>query len=161
MFGRDALSDAIALLGDLNLSPAFTLTADQKTKLQAIRDDFKKEQDKWAKDHEADIKDIEQQMADLRESGGNREDIQKIMQARQKLQETAPKGDEFVKQIKALLTEEQLKLVTAKQAELTQQRKDMQRRFGPGGPGGGPGGGGPGGGPRGGPRGGDQGGGAQ
>lgn len=141
MMGQNALSETMRIVAELNLTPDFTLTVEQKQKIQAIRDEFKKQQQKWQQDHAAEIKDIQKQMADAQENGGGPEDMQKIAQASRKLQESAPKGDEFVKQIKAVLTTDQLDQVEAKQDELAKQReKMMKERFGPGGgPGGGPG----------------------
>jgi len=140
-FAPDPLAQTISMLGDLNLSTTFTLTNDQKEKIQAIRDEYKKKQDAWRTEHEADLKKIQDQFAALRAAGqaeGNREKIQEIMQTRQALQETAPKGDEAAASIKALLTTEQLKAYDAKQAENEKNRAAIRERFG-GGAGGAPG----------------------
>src|SRR5437762_359768 len=41
VMNRDSLSPLVMTLGELNLGPDFTLTAEQKQKIQTIRDDFK------------------------------------------------------------------------------------------------------------------------
>lgn len=146
IFGQqDSLMELVDVLGDLNLAPGFTLTEDQKTKIQAIRDQFKTDREKWRKDHEADLKKIQDAFAEMREAGGrpDRQKMQDLGKQRQDLQATAPKGDEAAKQIKAILTEDQAKKLegrqTERKAEQERLRKEMQERFG--GQGGGPGGG--------------------
>lgn len=158
--GRDPLDEIIAILGEANLAPDFNLSTDQKQQIQAVRDDFKKQMDKWKAEHETDIKKLQDQMAQLRNAGGgpggaggqgnNRAQFQEVAQARQELQATAPKSDEAVVQIKAILSTEQLKRFEAKQAErqaeIEKLRQEMGNRFGGGaGPGGGFNGGGRGG----------------
>jgi hypothetical protein len=162
MMARDPIEELIAVLGELNLSPDFTLTADQKTKVQSVRDDFKKQTDEWRKAHADEIKKLQDEAAELRGGGGfggggggqggaNREKMREIFQARQQLMESAPKSDEAVAEIKGILTTDQLKkldaAVAAKQAEMEKMREEMRGRFGPGGGGGrgGPGRGGAGG----------------
>jgi hypothetical protein len=159
---RDPLDELLALLGDLNLAPDFTLSTDQKAKIQTIRNDFKKLQDTWRTDHEADLKKIQDEMAALRGAGGggggggaggaqvSPEKMQEIFAARQELMDSAPKSDEAVIEIKGLLATEQLKKLDVREAErkaeIEKARQDMQNRGGFGGPGGGGGRGGRGGG---------------
>src|SRR5689334_10678569 len=68
MMGRRPFDEALAALGDLNLSPDFTLTPEQKTKVQSVRDDFKKAQEKWRTDHADEIKKLDDQIAEIRET---------------------------------------------------------------------------------------------
>jgi hypothetical protein len=152
---RDPLDELLALLGDLNLAPDFTLAADQKSKIQVIRDGFKKTQDEWRSAHADELKKMQEDMAQLRGGGQgagggqaqppDREKMQELFQARQELMQSAPKSDEAAVEIKGLLTTEQLKKLevrqTERQAEMERMRNEMPRRFGPGG---GAGGNGPG-----------------
>ncbi|HSI32841.1 MAG: hypothetical protein ACAI43_25755, partial [Phycisphaerae bacterium] len=129
---RDALRDVLSVIGDLNLTPTFTLTQDQKDKIQAIRDDFKKAQEKWDADNKAKIDELRNGNADNR-----REQYRTLY-------ETRPKSDEVIKQIIAVLTGDQAKAVATKQAEKTaddeRRRTELMQRFGGGNFGGGGGG---------------------
>ncbi len=135
MFGRDALTETVSTLGDLNLSPTFELSKDQKEKIQAIRDDFKKQQEKWRTDHADDLKKLQEQMGELRNGGGqpSREKFQEIGKARQDLYATAPKSDEAAKAIQAILSPEQAKALETKETEVAKARQDAQQQFGGGG----------------------------
>lgn len=154
---RDPLAQLMAALGDVNLETDFTLTPEQKEKIQAIVADFKKQMDKWRTEHEADLKKIQDDFAALRNGGrqggnngggnaggNNRQQFQQVVQARQALMDTAPKADEAIAQIKGLLTTEQLKKLQTKiderQAEAAQARQQFQGAFGGGNAGGGRGG---------------------
>ncbi len=139
---RDPLTSLMTALGDVNLETDFTLTPEQKEKIQIIVTDFKKSTDKWKTDHEAELKKIQDDFAALRNNGGgrqaggnnaagggnNRAQFQQVIQARQALMDTAPKADEAIAQIKGLLTTEQLKKLQTKidelQAEATAARQN-------------------------------------
>jgi hypothetical protein len=166
MGAEDPLSQLVANLGEASLDPAFTLTAEQKTKIQAVRDDFKKQIEKWRTDQADTMKKIREQIAGMFGGGGrggfggNPQAWQDVMKAGQDLMATIPSSDEAVKQIEAALTAEQLKVVqvkaAARQAEIQKRQQEMQEMFGgfgggrfgggrggrPGGDGGGPDGGG-------------------
>jgi hypothetical protein len=164
---RDPIDELIMIIGDLNMKPDFTLSADQKTKIQASRDALKKQRDKWQADHEADFNHFQEEMSELRNSNNpqeTREKMQEIMTARMEVMESAPKSDETVVEIKGLLTNDQLKMLDSRleerKAEQQKAREQMMERMRNGGPGGGFGGGGPNGG-QGGPGGGGQGGGGR
>jgi len=121
LFGqRDALHDVLAILGDLNLSPTFTLTQDQKDKIQVVRDDFKKQTDKWDTDHAAELKKIRDGFAEARgqggQGGGNREKFQELSKQMTDLNASKPKADDAVKAIIAILTGDQAKSLATAQA---------------------------------------------
>jgi hypothetical protein len=134
MFGGDELTPVIMTLADLNIRPTFTLSDDQKQKIQAIRDDFKQNMEKWRTDHADELKaldDQQKEMFDNMQNGGG-PDPQAMMEnanQRQQLMETAPKGDEHAKQVKALLTPEQLKQLETRQAEQEKEREEMMKRM--------------------------------
>lgn len=151
VFGRDALREFIIVLADVNLAPDFSLSKEQKDQIQAIRDAYRKQQEKWRSDHEADIQKLRERFRDaMRQGGGGRDAFAELNKAREELMATAPKADDAIKQIKAVLTEDQLKRVETRQAELRAEaermREQMRERFNRGG---GQGGGGAGGGARG------------
>jgi hypothetical protein len=164
---QDPLDEIIQLLGELNLAPDFTLSAEQKQTIQTARDEFKKQMDQWRADHAEELKKLEDEMAQARAAiaqnaaagqPNTRQNLQQVAQARQELNDTAPRADETIVQIKGALTTEQLKKLQAKEADrqaenekLRQQIMQQQPRFGRGGGFGGGGGsgagaGGPGGG---------------
>src|SRR5437016_5125657 len=63
--GPDPLVQYLSMLDELNQKPQFNLTAEQKQKIQAARDDFKVKQDKWRADHAEQIKQIQELSAAL------------------------------------------------------------------------------------------------
>lgn len=67
---RDAVADFIATLGEINLSPEFSLTPEQKSKIKTARDAFKEEQAKWQVDHADDLRKIQDQMMAMFSGGG-------------------------------------------------------------------------------------------
>src|SRR5262249_45826345 len=124
----DPLLPTLNQIGLLNLSPTFTLTADQKAKIQAIRDDYQKQVDKWKSDHDADIKKINDEMTQARQNaggggaggaggGGGGANFRTIMQERQTLVASAPKADDAIKAIRAVLDETEQKALDKAEAD--------------------------------------------
>jgi Spy/CpxP family protein refolding chaperone len=132
-FGRNALTELVSALGELNLSPDFSLSSDQKSKIQSIRDDFKKQSDQWRADHAADLKKLQDQRAELRNAGPDAQDKrQELTQASQQLYASAPSGDEAAKLIQAVLTADQGQKLADEQAKIAKERQDAAARFGGG-----------------------------
>lgn len=136
------LDPFVNALADLNLSPEFNLSTEQEQKIATIRTEFKKASDTWRTDHRDQIDDLQADFREMRRGGGNEEEMRKLMDEARDLMLSAPSGDEEVKQVRAILTEDQVKQVDAK---LEQQRAENERRRGEFGGGFGGGGGGPGG----------------
>ncbi len=117
--GRQAYDEILLLLGNLNLGTQFTLTAEQKERLTAIRDGVQQAEEKWRKDHEEDFKKLDEESRQA--TGADRATAgqvwREISAKRAALMQTAPKADDSVAQIKLLLTEDQRKTVEAKLAE--------------------------------------------
>jgi hypothetical protein len=141
---QDPFVETITALGDLNLRPDFNLTAEQKTKLQAVRDEVKAAEDKWRTDHAAELKKIQDDMAAARQAQ-DQEKMREIGTARRELMQGMPKTDDAAQKVKALLTADQAKALETRIAE---RQEEMRARMGGmmGGRGGRPGGGGGGGG---------------
>ncbi|MDB5331576.1 MAG: hypothetical protein JWP03_2727 [Phycisphaerales bacterium] len=132
-FGRNAVNELVSALGELNLSPDFALSQDQKSKIQSIREDFKKQSDQWRTDHAADLKKLQDQFAELRNAGADAQDKrQELDKSRQALMASAPNADEAAKQIQAVLTSDQVQKLTDEQAKLAKERQDAAARFGGG-----------------------------
>ena len=126
-------TQTLVALGDLNLRPEFTLTKEQKEKLQAIRDEVKKGEDQWRADHAVDIRKLQDDMQAARQA----QDQAKIGELRPKMMElmqTMPKTDEAVAKVKALLSEDQVK---ALETRITERQEEMRSGLGAMGPGGG------------------------
>jgi hypothetical protein len=134
MMQQDPFQQTIAALGDLNLRPDFNLSKEQKEKLQAVRDDVKKAEDKWRTDHAADLKKIQEEAQAAR---GDQDKMTEVMTKRRELMQTQPKADDAAKQVKALLTEDQAK---ALEKRITERQEEMRARMGGMGFGGGRGG---------------------
>ncbi len=147
MLPPNALDDVVGVVAELNLHPGFTLSEDQKTKIQAIRDALKKAQDKWREDNAAELKQIQDTMTSLREQGpdADREAFRDVMMQNMELMQTAPNGNDEAEQVKAVLTSEQAKVLAEKEKEIDAERQKMWQQMGGGGRGPGGGGGGPGG----------------
>jgi Spy/CpxP family protein refolding chaperone len=111
-----AFAQLVSALGECNLAPDFTLTADQKQALKSIRDDVKAAQDKWRTDHAADITKLQADMQAARGGGGG--DMQAVMQKMTELRNTRPSTVDAQAAIKKLLTADQAKAVDAKVEEL-------------------------------------------
>jgi Spy/CpxP family protein refolding chaperone len=136
------LTNALEVLGDLNLSPDFSLDKEQKTKIKAVREEYTKAMEKWRTDNEEKLTKIREEM---RGTQGDRDAMQAIMTKQRELYATAPKADEPINQVKAALTAEQKATFEKALAE----RAERRGAGGPGGPGGrGQGAGGEGGGRR-------------
>ena len=131
MMQQDPFQQAIAALGDLNLRPDFNLSKEQKEKLQAVRDDVKKAEDKWRTDHADDLKKIQEEAQAAR---GDQDKMREVMTKRRELMQTQPKSDDAAKQVKALLTEDQAK---ALEKRITERQEEMRARMGGMGMGGG------------------------
>ena len=112
-FGRGELAATLAILSELNFTPDFTLTKEQKEKIQAIREPYRAKLDAWVAEHDADFRTLQnrrQEMAGLhRDDPATGAKLQEFAKAQQDLFALAPKDDDIVKQIKAVLTEDQLK----------------------------------------------------
>lgn len=145
MFGmqQDPFQTALSALGDVNLRPDFTLTAEQKEKVQAIRNDVKAAEDKWRTDHAADLKKIQDDAQAARDAQ-DMEKMREIMTARRDLMQTMPKTDDAAQKLKAVLTPDQAK---ALETRITERQDEARARMGgmfggrggrgPGGPAGG------------------------
>jgi hypothetical protein len=125
LFAGNQLEPYIAALADVNLSPEFNLSVEQKRKIAAIRQDFRKSYETWQKDHSDQMDDLVADWRDMRNggagAGGGRRDMERmreLMLEAQDLNMSAPSGEEAVDLIKAVLTEEQLNQVNARQEQL-------------------------------------------
>jgi hypothetical protein len=134
MMNRDMLAPLVMMLGELNLSPDFNLSGEQKQKIQSIRDDFKGATEAFKKDHADELKQLDDQQKELMDGfqNGNIPDpgaMMELMEQRRALMQNAPDGGEHATQIKALLTPDQTKKLEEKEAVAAKEREEMQARF--------------------------------
>jgi len=109
---RNLVTEFTSTLGELNLSPDFNLSREQKQKIQAARDDFKAQQIKWRTDHADDLRKLQEQMMAMFARGGGGgpagpEQFQKLNNARQELMATSPDSAAAAERMVALLTDQQ------------------------------------------------------
>ncbi|CAN5577606.1 hypothetical protein BH09PLA1_BH09PLA1_14290 [soil metagenome] len=135
MMMGDALERFINMLGMVNLQSDFSLSADQKTKIQAIRDDFKQQTEKWKSEHADELKQMDEQQEELMTNlqNGNPPDPNQMMemeQARHELMQTAPNGEDQVEQIKALFTPEQAKTFDEQRERIEKERQAQFQKMG-------------------------------
>jgi hypothetical protein len=134
MMNRDLLAPVVMMLGELNLSPDFNLSGEQKQKIQSIRDDFKSANEAFKKDHADELKQLDDQQKELMDGfqNGNIPDpgaMMELMEQRRAVMQNAPDGAEHASQIKALLTPDQVKKLEEKEAAMAKEREEMQARF--------------------------------
>ncbi|HEV8608434.1 MAG TPA: hypothetical protein VGQ99_24085 [Tepidisphaeraceae bacterium] len=113
---RDAFVEALAALGDLALTPDFTITNEQKESIQSLRVDHKMATDKWRGDHHDDIQKLTDE-AQAAGDAGDREKMRDIFQKRRTLMQSGPKPEDAVKKLVGLLNEEQRKRLDERLAQ--------------------------------------------
>ena len=128
---RDALSEAVAALGELNLSPSFNLTKEQKEKIQGIRDSAKQARDKWTAEHQEQINKIGEEFRAALQ-GQERDKLREIGQQRQDLMSSAPKTEDAAAQLQAVLSDDQKKQLDEQIAKRQQEMQNAAGRFGGG-----------------------------
>jgi hypothetical protein len=105
-FQRDPFQDALNALGDLALTPGFTITNEQKESIQSLKFDQKLAMDKWKGEHADDLQKLQEERQAAIDSG-NREKLQDIRQKSESLRKNSPKPEDAVKKLMGLLNEEQ------------------------------------------------------
>jgi len=113
---RDPFVDALNALGDLALTPDFTITTEQKENIQSLRLDQKLATDKWRGDHADDLIKFTEQSQAARDAG-DMEKFRDIMQKRRNLMQSGPKPEDAVKKLNGLLNEEQRKRLEERMAQ--------------------------------------------
>ena len=126
--GGNAFTQYVAALADCNLSPDFTLTADEKTKIQGVRDDFKKAEDDF---QTANKDDLDKARQAFRDANGDQDAMATARTNLQAIMAKGPKAEDYVAKVKALLTPDQSDAVDKKVKELAPPARG--NRGGPGG----------------------------
>lgn len=103
---RDPFTDALNALGDLALTPNFTITNEQKESIQSLRVDHKLAYDKFRGDHADELMKLTDEAQAARD-GGNIEKFRDILQKRRNVMNSGPKPEDAVKKLMGLLNEEQ------------------------------------------------------
>jgi hypothetical protein len=130
---RNVLDPFVALLGDLNLSPTFNLTVEQKQKIADLRATHARFVDLWRRTNAADLADLQFELRELSGFGAFRggftngpvgdggEDASRDSDKRRALFDTirqfvasAPSGETQVQAIRDLLTPSQLEQLNAR-----------------------------------------------
>jgi len=132
---NDPFAELVRLLEELNLTPHFNLSMEQKDQIQAIREGVRQAQERWRKEHEAEYRELDEEARRLGQAGGR--DVKawrEWAQKRRTIDQTAPRSDDAVKQLMLVLTEEQRQIVETrkaeKQAAAEQERRRMMERWG-------------------------------
>lgn len=124
---RELNMNSDPLASTLPLVNSLSLNAEQKQKVQAVSTAFKTTYAKWQKDNETELNKLREEFRAAAQSASP-EKIRELMQKRQDIQATAPKADDAIAQIKAILTPDQLK--TFEQRLATRQTQpDVMRRL--------------------------------
>lgn len=125
---RDGLGETLALIGEASLRPDFNLSDEQRTKIQAIREEVKAARAKWQQEHAEALKKLSEASRTLRE-GGQREGIRELFQQRQEIMATAPTTEEAVQKLKAVLSAEQVKAMEAVAVEKRAEAEESRQQF--------------------------------
>jgi hypothetical protein len=126
---RDELTETIALLGELNLTPSFTLSPDQKIKIQAIRDRTSKAQDAWRQQNQAQLDLLQDQTRGSAGAGGSAASAQELRRKRQEVMASAPKTDEAAREILAVLTADQRKAFDETMTRRREEQRGLRDRI--------------------------------
>jgi hypothetical protein len=108
--GGTGRSQVVVAVTDLNMTPGFTLTAEQKTRIVAARDQQKKAFAAWQKDNKERIDQVYQELM----AACRNEDMQAIaqaMKAKAELDKTCPPAKDLNDNVMAVLTDDQKKAV--------------------------------------------------
>ena len=105
--GRNPLTDDLAGLADLNLSPDFNLTVEQKRRIAAVRTAFDDVLAKWRADHAADFAKLRAAGEEMERGRGGREQWMAFSRQRQDVLATLPEVNASLDQITAVLTDPQ------------------------------------------------------
>lgn len=109
----------------LKVLDELNLTADQRKQIDQIISDAKDKMEAWREEHKSEFKKLKEAYEAAKEKG-DRETLEKLGEQRRKLMDTAPAGKgQVIQQIKAVLTEQQIKQLEAKLEDL---RKEMKER---------------------------------
>jgi hypothetical protein len=133
--GQDALSVYMASLADMNMAPDFPLTKEQKEKIQAIRDKFKADIEKWNTDHADDSKKLRDDLMGMIQGGNiTAQDFQDLNKKRTDMNATAPSADDAVKEVKAVLGDDLAKqvddFIAAQKADRNKKLADLRTQLG-------------------------------
>jgi len=126
MFQLDPFRQLIDALGDVNLRPDFNLTKEQKEKVQAVREQVKKAEDKWRSDNAEEMKKLQEGLRQAMQDQDN-DKRNELLGKMRDLMQTQPKTDEAVQQIRAILTADQQKALDTR---ITERQEEARGRMG-------------------------------
>jgi Spy/CpxP family protein refolding chaperone len=123
-FGGMGMSQVLMIVTDLNMTPDFTLAADQKTRIAAIRDDYKKAFEAWQKDNQDKLNQNQKDMAAAFKDQ-DKDAITDAGKAMTELYKTAPQAKDLDEKIMAVLTADQKKAVEDTIAKRHESRREV------------------------------------
>jgi hypothetical protein len=115
----------VSMVTELNMTPDFTLDKDQKTRIQDIRDEWKKANDQFLAENADKLTELNNATTEALKAR-DMEMVTALSKERQALMAQGPKMDDFSAKIKDSLTADQRKVVEEK--ELVQKAQMQQRR---------------------------------
>jgi Spy/CpxP family protein refolding chaperone len=121
MLERDPTEGFIFLLAELNMTPQFTLSPEQKTKIQDLRETFRAEREAFVAEHEKELDYIRAQMTEAREAR-DREAMGEAFNSLRDLMSQGPSREQIIEDIKAVLTDDQ-------RARVEQRIEQRERRM--------------------------------
>ncbi len=112
-------------LGQLNMTPEFTLTPDQKTKIQAAREAFKLDRENYIAEQAQKIEFVRVQITEAR-AGRDREAEMEAYGEMRAIFTGGPGEADFTNTIKGILTKDQVAILDATIAEREQAAQQMR-----------------------------------
>lgn len=129
-FWNDPFAELVRLLEELNLTPHFNLSVEQKDQIQAIRDGVRQAQERWRREHEAEYQAIDEETRKLAQAGGRDVNAwRELWDKRRKIDQTAPGTDDAVRQLMLVLTDDQRKMVETRKTERKAAAEEQRRRM--------------------------------
>ncbi len=127
MLDRDPSEGFVGLLSELNMTPEFTLSPEQKTKIRDLREKFITDRRAFVTDHKKEFDYLTAQMTEAR-TARDREAMGEAMESLRDLMAKGPTGDKLLEDLKAVLTDTQRKAVDQRLEEREQRMREWREQ---------------------------------
>jgi len=127
MLDRDPSEGFIHLLAELNMTPQFTLSPEQKTEIQELRESFRAECEAFIAEHEEELDYIRAQMTEAREAR-DREAMGEAFSSLRDLMSQGPGREKIIDDLKAVLTDDQRAQVEQRIEQVEQRMREWRER---------------------------------
>jgi len=127
MLERDPSEGFIHLLAELNMTPQFTLSPEQKQRIEDLRESFRAEREAFIAEHRKELDYIRAQMIEAREAR-DREAMGDAFNSLRDLMSRGPSREKIIEDIKAVLTDDQRAQVEQRIEQVEQRMREWRER---------------------------------